>query len=100
MGKYKLFGFLLAFIIIVTLFVDSVMVYDASLALSASAPDSLNTPEDFGAVNIFSALGTWWDILTFNIEGVPTMLNLIFVPINGIALYMGVDIIKDLVPFT
>jgi hypothetical protein len=101
MNKYALFGLLVLFIGLTTFITDSVISYNELLEFSASNPEAINEAEGFKGINVFSMLGTWWDIISFNVEGMPAIVNLvIFYPLNAIAGYMVVDILKDLVPLT
>jgi hypothetical protein len=49
---------------------------------------------------VIGAMSMFFKILTFQLEGVPAMLNMIFLVPTAIVLYIIIDIIKDLVPLT
>jgi|SRR6056297_1557225 len=97
MNKYITFGFIMMFIVFVTYIVDMTAGYSTTSTASGIASQSgeLTVSEAFGL------LRTWWSIITFQIDGFPDIINLIvFYPLNAIAIFMGLDIAKDLIPFT
>jgi hypothetical protein len=57
---------------------------------------------DIGSVQgITNVLGTFFNIMLFRVEGIPTFITLIvFYPITFGIIYMIADIAKDLIPFT
>ena len=97
MNKYMTFALLLFFLTLVTYIVDVTQVYTVTNGIDGQ----LSSPTEFTTGGIGSLLGTFWDLMLLNVEGLPTIVNLlIFHPLAGMALYMGLDIGKDLIPFT
>ena len=97
MNKYLTFGFIIMFIVLITYVVDITAVYQVS-----GNTDGFNVPTgEVRTIEAFGLLKTWWQLATFKIDGLPVILNLIiFYPLNVVALFMGLDIVKDLIPFT
>lgn len=97
MNKYLTLGVLMFLLLFATYVVDLTDGYSTS-----SDPNQVvDTPEDTDRITVFTMIGTFFDILTFKIVGLPAILNvLFFYPITIIIGYMVIDILKDLVPFT
>jgi len=100
MNKYITFGILVLFILFMTYVVDFASNYENTL-------DSVNPIEELPGEgsptsgSVISLITTFWKIATFQVEGLPALFTvLIFYPCNLIVLYMIIDILKDLVPFT
>jgi len=99
MNKYVTFAFALLFLILVTYIVD--VIPDPTITVTGGLDTELSSPTEFTSGGIGSMLGTFWNLMTFNVEGLPVIANLIlFYPLAGMVLYMGIDIGKDLIPFT
>jgi len=84
------------FIIFVTLMADS-------LGLAPSTNIATDLPQEVNAnlFGIIRVLRTFFSILTFRLTGVPFVVNLLlFVPITFGTLYLILEIIKDVIPFT
>ena len=97
MNKYLLFGMLVFLLVLATYMVDVTDTYSVTQNINTT----LDVGEDATIVSVFSMLSTFIKILTFQIEGFPAILNLLFFyPISAIVLYMTADIIKDIIPFT
>ena len=97
MNKYLLLGVLFFLLLFATYVVDLTDGYSTS-----SDPNQIvDSPEDSERVSVFSMISTFFDILTFKVEGLPAILNvLFFYPITIIIGAMVIDVLKDLVPFT
>ena len=52
------------------------------------------------SAGIFDLLGTFWDILTFQVDGLPMIFGVIFSMISLGMGYIIALILKDLIPFT
>lgn len=63
---------------------------------------AIETGFSIGSVDgIVQVLGTFFNIMLFRVEGIPTFITLIvFYPITFGVVYMIADIAKDLIPFT
>ena len=97
MNKYMTFGIIIMFVILITYVADITATYNVvgGGAITADPNGEITTIEAFGL------LRTWWQLVSFQITGFPPFLNLIvFYPLNLVALFMGLDIVKDLIPFT
>jgi hypothetical protein len=57
---------------------------------------------ELGSVDgITNVLGTFFNIMLFRVQGIPTFITVIvFYPITFGVIYMVADIAKDLIPFT
>ena len=83
------------FIIITTLYVNSL-----ELSTTENPVDSMPSDVDNSVNSLFSALGTFFRLLTFRVDGVPELFNIIFLVIAVGILYIIVDVVKDVIPFT
>ena len=87
------------------IFILVLATYMVDVTDTYSVTQDINTTLDVGEeatiVSVFSMMSTFFKILTFQIEGFPAILNLLFFyPISAIVLYMSADILKDIIPFT
>ncbi len=94
----------LSFIIItVFMMVALTLLADSITGISATT-DIVGSPAtniDASASGILSFLRTFFDILTFNLEGIPNMVNLLFFfPISVGLIFIIVEVVKDIIPFT
>lgn len=97
MNKYLLFGIMLFLLLLITYIVDVTQVY----TISGGLENELIGAESIDEVSVSSMVQTFFGLMFFRIEGFPAILNiLIFYPIAGIFLFMGIDIAKDIIPFT
>jgi hypothetical protein len=84
------------FIIFVTLLADSL-----GLATTTNIAGQLPQNIERNATSVFSVLNTFFAILTFRLVGVPFVINLLlFVPITFGTVYLILEIVKDVIPFT
>lgn len=102
MNKYVLFGLLMAWLLIATYLVNSFEVYlnagDFVVTGGITAPASLTG-------GFFAQAGQMWDtfvtLLVFNIEGIPLLITVLFFKVPAfIFIYMLIDIVVNLIPFT
>ena len=96
MNKYSLFMIMILFLLLITFVADSI-------AITASVDIVDNIPGDASdnVGSIFRLMGTFFRILTFSLPGIPIVFNLfVFIPLTFGVIYMLIDIIKDLIPFT
>lgn len=91
--KYGLFMVMIAFLIVVTLYAQG---------LGLEIEGGLIPPDEFGfsQSGLYDFVRTFFAIITFRIEGIPLFINLIFIVIAFGIVYMIVDIVKDVIPFT
>jgi len=94
MNKYVLLGVLMFFLYIMSMVAASI---EGFTATDLSYPDAAISPSIGG---VFSALGAFFNMLLFRIDGVPIFFNLIFIAITFMILYMIIDVVKDIIPFT
>lgn len=101
MSKYMLLGILFGFLSLTSLIVQAVETYESGV-YTASQVGLPTVNENASEVKIaFQSLGALFRLLTFQVGGIPDVMTiLIFWPITIIVIYMLLDIIKDLVPFT
>lgn len=71
-----------------------------SITYTQDITSGIATNAEANLSSIIGFIGTFFKILTFQLEGVPFWLNLFFIPVTMIVIYMIVDVLKDLVPFT
>lgn len=83
------------FIIITTLYVNSLGLSDTE-----NPVDTLPGEVDNSVDGVLDVLRTFIDLMSFRLDGVPALFNIIFVIIAIGFLYVLVDTLKDLVPFT
>jgi hypothetical protein len=80
-----------------TLLADSITGISASTDIVGSPASNIEA----SASGVLSFLRTFFDILTFNLDGIPTVVNLLFFfPITVGILFIIVEVVKDLIPFT
>jgi hypothetical protein len=97
MNKYVTLGFITMFLILITYFVD---ITTAETVTGRIAQD-INVDNTASVVSLLSMLKTFGNLATFSVEGLPVIINFIlFYPLASALMYMLVDILKDLIPFT
>lgn len=95
-NKYVLLMVMIIFLALVTLVADSVVLSTTENLLDGNVVD---TSQNSGA--IFNMIGTFFKIITFQLPEIPIAINLlVFYPLSFGIIYMIVDILKDLIPFT
>lgn len=95
-NKYLLLMIMFLFLILITLVADSVLLTTSEDLLNGIVVDEGNNTS-----SIFSMLDTFFKIITFQIPEVPFILNvLVFYPLSLGIVYMIIDILKDIIPFT
>lgn len=102
MNKYVLLAVLVFAILGMTFIADAATNLDPSYDPNTTSIEE-DIPQEFDRTwgTISSVFNTWVKMATFNMDGFPAWLTaLIFLPLNFIVIYMMVDIIKDLIPFT
>ena len=96
MNKYVLLLIMVFFLALITMTADSILVETSSDVIG-----DVTATNETTISNILGMLGTFFKILTFQLEGFPAWLNLlVFYPLTMATIYMIVDIFKDLVPLT
>lgn len=96
MNKYVLFMVMSLFLIFITIVADSI-----SITSTTDLLDNIPSNGDDSIGSIFSFMGTFFKILTFQLSGIPVFFNIfVFIPLTFGVIYMLIDIIKDLIPFT
>lgn len=95
-NKYVLLMIMFVFLVIITLVADSVLLTTSEDLLSGVVVDTTYTSS-----GIFTMIGTFFKIITFQLPQIPLVVNLlVFYPLSLGIIYMIVDILKDLIPFT
>lgn len=96
MNKYTTLMIMFIFLILITLVADSVLLTTSEDLLNGIVVDEGNNTS-----SIFSMLDTFFRIITFQMPEVPFILNvLVFYPLSLGIVYMIIDILKDIIPFT
>ena len=101
MSKYVLLSVLFIFLSVTGYVVQAVETYSGG-GFSTSGVSMPAVDENASELQIaFQSLGAIFRLLTFQVSGVPNaVVILIFYPITIAFIYMLLDVIKDLVPFT
>ncbi len=94
MNKYILLGMLFGFLYLMAIIANSI-----ELEASELHGSPISQPET-SVDSIWGTLVSFWNMVTFQIEGVPFFITMIFLIISIVLVYMIIDILKDLVPFT
>lgn len=95
-NKYVLLMIMFVFLVIITLVADSVLLTTSEDLLGGAVVDTTYTSS-----GIFTMIGTFFKIITFQLPQIPLVVNLlVFYPLSLGIIYMIVDILKDLIPFT
>jgi hypothetical protein len=95
-NKYVLFMVMTLFLIFMTFIADSI-----SVSSTTDLLDNIPSDGDDSVGSIFRLMGTFFKILTFQLTGIPVVFNIfVFIPLTFGVIFMLIDIIKDLIPFT
>lgn len=95
-SKYVLLMTMFLFLIVVTLVADSMLITVSEDVLGGIIVDKTQSSS-----SIFSMIGTFYKVMTFQLPEIPFMINiLVFYPLSIGIVYMIVDILKDIIPFT
>jgi hypothetical protein len=95
MNRFTMLGLIVFFLATISYMADAL-----DLGTSADVASSVQTDIAPKKASVIGAMSMFFKILTFQLEGVPAMLNMIFLVPTAIVLYIIIDIIKDLVPLT
>lgn len=101
MSKPALMGVLFLWLVIITFIVNAVITYDNSTDLAINNPLQNETAQaDDGILaQSTSLLATYWNAITFNVEGLPIIFNLFFQVPTVIITFMLLEFIIELIPF-
>jgi len=96
LNRFGTFMFLVLYLIITTLLANAL-----GLGVTGSPVGGIPTDGGIGLGTVGSILGTFWNMVTFQVSGVPPIVNIIFfiTPVLGL-IYFIIDVVKDLIPFT
>lgn len=87
----------IAFMVGLTILADSLTAVEVTEGINTATAGEFNNT----FAGLISFMGTFFDILTFQLDGIPPAVNLLlFLPITFGMLYIIVEIVKDLIPFT
>lgn len=96
MNKYAFLMVLFFFLVIVTLIAQDIEIATSTNVLNGAISDSAQESS-----SIFTMIGVFFRVITFQIPSIPVIINLlVFYPLSMGIIYMLVDILKDLIPFT
>ena len=102
MNKYALFGLLILWLLVATYLIAIFNSYDPTTGVTVVGGINAVAPGDGGFLSqIGNLLLVFWSIFSLQISGFPVIVIIILfdVPVF-IVVYMFIDIIKDLIPFT
>lgn len=100
MNKYMSFGLIILWLLLATYLVEVFGLYDQGVTVSG-AIDSIDASDQGFLAQISGMLKVFWDIFTFQVTGLPAIIVVIFFTAPAfVIMYMLMDVIKDLVPFT
>ena len=81
----------------VTLLADSITTVEVTSGLNPEVASNVSR----GFSGVLSFMRTFFDILTFQLDGIPPIINLLFfLPISIGMVYVIAEIVKDMIPFT
>lgn len=96
MNKYVLLGILIFALLFTTYIVDLTDTYSTTSDVGVV----ITEPDDTDVVTIWTMAKTFFEILTFQINGFPAVLNILFFyPVTGMVAYIIIDIILAMIPF-
>jgi hypothetical protein len=95
MNRFTMLGLIVFFLATISYMADAL-----DLGTPPDVASSVQTDIAPKKASVIGAMSMFFKILTFQLEGVPAMLNMIFLVPTAIVLYIIIDIIKDLVPLT
>ena len=96
MNKYMTLMVLVSLLILITVVANSI-----SIGVSSDITTGIGTEGGASISGVLGLLSTFWKLLTFQLVGIPPIFNLlVFMPITFVVLYMIIDVIKDIIPFT
>jgi hypothetical protein len=96
MNKFITLGLMVSFLTLMTVIANSVLM-PVENAIDTTVPSEVSdsTSSILGYADVFVKL------LTFQIPGMPGILTgLVFIPITFMVIFMIIDIVKDIIPFT
>jgi hypothetical protein len=96
MNKFATLMVLILYLVLITIVAGSV-----SMTTTTDIIGGISVNEEASILSVFGFLGTFFRILTFQITELPILVYVIFIypPVIGI-LYMIIDVVKDIIPFT
>jgi len=96
MNKYITLMLIFLYLVIITITVGSI-----GMTTTTEIVGGIPTEQSASILSIFGFIGTFFRILSFSIPEIPEWITFIFFyPVIMVLVYMIVDILKDLVPFT
>lgn len=96
MNKFITLGLLVSFLTLITIIAGSVF-EPVEGAITPMVPSSVSPS---GAA-VISYLSVFFKLLTFQVPGLPGIITgVIFVPITFMVVFMIIDVVKDIIPFT
>jgi hypothetical protein len=95
MNRFALFGFL-GFILIFSTWMANSM----GIGTTTNVSDGIVTDGGANLGTVGSIFTTFFAMVAFQTEDIPAFVNIIYIVFALVFLYMLIDIIKDLIPFT
>ena len=94
MSKYKLLMIISSYFVLMVLLANSIE--------GISATEDIVGPGNIGFTSggIFGWVGTFLRLTFFQVDGVPLVVNLPFTILVLPLVYMALEIVKDIIPFT
>jgi hypothetical protein len=94
-NRFAMFGFLFGFLLFASWIATAM-----GLGVPVDVADGLTSDGGANLVTVGNIFRTFFKIISFQIEDIPAIISIIFISIGAIVLYMIIDIVKDLIPFT
>lgn len=100
MSKYALFGVIILWLLLATYLVEVFGLYEAGLTVTGGV-DVIDSGAEGLLAQITGMLTIFWDVFTFQVVGLPDIVVVIFFTAPAIVImYMLIDVLKDMIPFT
>lgn len=96
MNKYILFAIIFLYLVVATLIADSLAVQTTTIVIEGTGTFT----ETSTLSGILDVISTFWKIVSFQIDLPFIVVLIFFYPATFIVVFMIVDVVKDLIPFT
>lgn len=90
-------------IIILVVYLTFISILSAGLGLTVDVIDNPNTSNaSLSIESVTDIFGSFWNLVTFNVQGIPAVVNLIFIQpaIYGLIFLLLKGVIVNVIPFT
>lgn len=101
MNKFALFGLIIAWLLIATYFINVLENYQSGIFSVDNPVQEIDIGGTGFLSQITGMIKTFFNIFLFQIEGLPVIVVVICFQVPAfIVLYMVIDVVKDVIPFT